>query len=97
MFFNLINILASFQAFINDIFREYLDIFVVAYLDDILIYLTNEKDHIKQVNLVFKALGKAGMRINGLKCIFYTKEVEFLGYIVSSDGIKIDPKKIQAV
>jgi hypothetical protein len=45
--FNLINALASFQAFINDIFREYLDIFVVAYLDDILIYLINEKDHIK--------------------------------------------------
>jgi hypothetical protein len=47
MFFNLINIPANFQALINDIFRKYLDIFVVAYLDDILIYLINEKDHIK--------------------------------------------------
>jgi hypothetical protein len=45
--FNLINALVSFQALINDIFREYLNIFVVAYLDDILIYLTNEKDYIK--------------------------------------------------
>jgi hypothetical protein len=45
--FSLINVLASFQALINDILREYLDIFVVVYLDDILIYLTNEKDHIK--------------------------------------------------
>jgi hypothetical protein len=45
--FNLINIPAGFQALINDIFRKYLDIFVVAYLDDILIYSTNEKDHIK--------------------------------------------------
>jgi hypothetical protein len=45
--FGLINISASFQAFINDIFREYLNIFVVAYLNDILIYLINEKNHIK--------------------------------------------------
>jgi hypothetical protein len=94
MSFSLINVLASFQALINDIFREYFDIFVVAYLDDILIYLINEKDHIKQVNLVFKVLGKAGMRINGFKYIFHAKEVEFLNYIVGLNGIKIDPKKV---
>jgi hypothetical protein len=94
MFFNFTNVLTSFQALINDIFREYLDIFVVAYLDDILIYLTNKKDHIKQVNLVFEALEKAGMRINGFKCIFHAKEVEFLGYIVSLNKIKMDPKKV---
>jgi hypothetical protein len=92
--FSLINASASFQALINDIFREYLDIFVVAYLDDILIYSTNEKDHIKQVNLVFKALEKAGMRINKPKYIFHAKEMEFLGYIMGLDGIKIDPKKV---
>jgi hypothetical protein len=46
------------------------------------------------VNLVFKVLGKAGMRINGFKCIFYVKEMEFLDYIVGSDGIKIDLKKV---
>jgi hypothetical protein len=94
MLFNFINILASFQALINDIFREYLDIFVVAYLDDILIYLTNKKNHIKQVNLVLKALKKVGMRINGLKCTFHTKEVEFLSYIMGLNGIKMDPKKV---
>ena len=94
MSFNLINAPASFQALINDISREYLDIFVVIYLDDILIYSTNKKDHIKQVNLVFKALGKAGMRINGPKCTFHAKEMEFLGYIVGSDKIKIDLKKV---
>jgi len=94
MSFNLINAPASFQALINDISREYLDIFVVIYLDDILIYSTNKKDHIKQVNLVFKALGKAGMRINGPKCTFHAKEMEFLSYIVGSDGIKIDSKKV---
>jgi hypothetical protein len=49
------------------------------------------------VNLVFKALGKAGMRINKFKYIFHAKEVEFLGYIIGLDGIKMDPKKVQAV
>jgi hypothetical protein len=93
MFFNFINALASFQAFINDIFREYLDIFVVAYLDDILIYLINKKDYIKQVNLILKTLGKAGMRINGFKYTFHVKEVEFLGYIMDSNGFKMDLKK----
>jgi hypothetical protein len=46
------------------------------------------------VNLIFKALKKAGMRINGLKYTFHVKEVEFLNYIMSSDGIKMDLKKI---
>jgi hypothetical protein len=75
-------------------FREYLDIFVVTYLDDILIYLTNEKDHIKQVNLIFKALGKTGMRINEFKYTFHTKKVEFLSYIIGLDRIKMDSKKV---
>jgi Reverse transcriptase (RNA-dependent DNA polymerase) len=92
--FNLINIPASFQALINDIFREYLDIFVVAYLDDILIYSTNKKDHIKQVNLILNILEKAGMRINRPKYTFHTKKVEFLGYIISLNEIKMDPKKV---
>jgi hypothetical protein len=95
--FGFINASVSFQALINDIFREYLDIFVVAYLDDILIYSINEKDHIKQMNLIFEALEKAGMRINKSKYTFHAKEVEFLDYIVGSDEIKIDPKKVQAV
>jgi hypothetical protein len=91
--FNLTNIPTSFQTLISNIFRKYLDIFVVAYLNDILIYSINKKDYIKQINLVFKALGKAGMRINKSKYIFHIKKVEFLGYIVSLDRIKIDLKK----
>jgi hypothetical protein len=49
------------------------------------------------VNLIFKALKKAGIRINGFKYTFHIKEMEFLGYIMGSDGIKMDPKKIQAI
>jgi hypothetical protein len=49
------------------------------------------------VNLVLKALEKAGMRINKFKCIFHAKEVEFLSYIMGLDRIKINPKKVQAI
>jgi hypothetical protein len=95
--FNLINVLISFQTLINDIFWKYLDIFVVAYLNDILIYLIKKKDHIKQVNLVFETLKKAGMRINGPKYTFHIKKVEFLDYIMGLDKIKINLKKVRAI
>jgi hypothetical protein len=49
------------------------------------------------VNLVLEALGKAGMRINKFKYTFYAKEMKFLDYIIGSDGIKIDLKKVQTV
>jgi hypothetical protein len=94
MFFSLINALTNFQALINDILREYLDIFVVVYLDDILIYSINEKNYIKQVNLILEILKKAGIRINGSKCTFHAKEMEFLGYIMGLNRIKIDSKKV---
>jgi hypothetical protein len=49
------------------------------------------------MNLVLETLRKAGIRINGPKYTFHAKEIEFLGYIVSLDGIKIDPKKVQVI
>jgi hypothetical protein len=49
------------------------------------------------MDLIFKALGKVGMRINGPKYIFHAKEMEFLGYIIGSDRIKIDLKKVRAI
>jgi hypothetical protein len=49
------------------------------------------------MNLVLEILEKTGIRINGPKCTFHAKKMKFLGYIVSSDRIKIDPKKIQAI
>jgi hypothetical protein len=78
--FELINVLATCQALINDIFREYLDIFVFAYLDDILIYSENEKNHIKHVTLVLETLEKADMELHPEKCVFHAKKIEFLDY-----------------
>ena len=95
--FGLTNVPATCQALVNDILREYLDIFVFAYLDDILIYSENEKDYIKQVTLVLQTLEKANMGLHSEKCVFHVKEIEFLGYILTQRGIKIDSAKVKAV
>jgi hypothetical protein len=93
----LTNIPISFQALINDILRLYLDIFVLAYLDDILIYSKTYKKHVQHVTLVLKALRNAGIRIQGEKCAFYQQEIEFLEFILSTKGVKIDPKKLETI
>ena len=89
----LTNILAVFQHLMNDIFQEYLDHFVVIYLDDILIYSKNKKEHKHHVRLVLKKLQEQGLCTKQEKYFFHQLVVEFLGYIVSSNGISIDEKK----
>jgi hypothetical protein len=97
MLFGLTNVPVTCQALINDIFREYLDIFVFAYLDDILVYSENEKDYVKHVTLVLETLEKADIKLHPEKCIFHAKEIEFFGYILTQDGIKMNPAKAKAV
>jgi len=70
---------------------------VVAYLNDILIYLKTKKEHIKHVIAVLKILEKTNMRINGAKSMFHVQRVNFLGYIFITDGIKMDSVKIAAI
>jgi Reverse transcriptase (RNA-dependent DNA polymerase) len=70
---------------------------MVAYLDDILIYLKTKEKHIKYVIAVLEALEKADMRINGAKSMFHVQRVNFLGYILITDGVKMDLVKIAAI
>jgi hypothetical protein len=95
--FGLTNAPATFQAFLNDVLREHLDNFVVIYLDDILIYSRNVRDHIQHVRLVLAKLHAAELQVNLKKCVFHATEVEFLGYVISRDGIRMDSSKVQAV
>jgi hypothetical protein len=97
MLFGLINALAIFQAYINNVLRKYLDIFVIVYLDNILVYLKTYDEHVRDVRKVLQALADAKMKIKPKKIEFYKSEVKFLGYIVSREGLKIDQKKIKAV
>ena len=96
--FRLINAPASFQGFINKIFVEKLDIFVIMYLDDIFIYTDDDGDsYIAAVWWVLEQLRKYLLYANLKKCRFHQKEVRFLGYMVSLKGICMEDKRVEAV
>ena len=96
--FGLTNAPATFQALINTTLCEYLDIFVTAHLDNILIYTKGTlKEHIQEVKKVFKALQEADIRLRPDKCKFHVKTVKFLGSIITTDGIQMDDEKVKAI
>ena len=97
MLFGLANGPSSFQNYINDVLNGMLDVFCTAYINDILIYSNSKKEHQEHVGKVLEALQKAGLQANIDKCEFYTTEVNYLGLIITSNGIRMDPHKVSAV
>lgn len=95
--FGLTNAPATFQALINDTFRPYLDIFVVAYLDDILVYSETEKEHINHVRLVLQKMRERHLFAKASKCEFHADQVDYLGYIINREGVSMDPSKIDSI
>src|ERR1035438_10067749 len=81
----------------NDILQAFLDKFVVVYLDDILIFSDNDEECTKHIKLVLDRLHTYRLWPKAEKCAFYQDQVEFLGYIISPNGITIDPKKVSAI
>jgi HD-GYP domain-containing protein (c-di-GMP phosphodiesterase class II) len=74
-----------------------LDIFVIIYLDDILIFLKTEEEYKKYIKKILKKLIDENLRIKTEKTEFHAKEVDFLGFIIGREGVKMDKKKIQAI
>ena len=95
--FGLKNAPATFQSFINSILRPYLEKCVILYLDDILIYSKDLEEHHNQVRNVLQTLINNNLYAKLEKCEFDQNKVEFLGYILSGDGVSTDPKKIKSV
>jgi len=95
--FGLKNAPATFQHFINDVLSDYLDDFVISYIDDILIYSKSLKEHHIHVKKVLKKLLENNLYVKLEKCEFDVSETAFLGYILSKDGLKVDPNKIKAI
>jgi transposase InsO family protein len=95
--FGLMNAPGTFQAFVNDVLRDYLDDFVVVYLDDILIYSESLDEHTAQVKKVLKKLEAAGICLKLEKCAFDKQEVSFLGFVIGVNGISMDPAKVAAI
>jgi hypothetical protein len=95
--FGLTNAPATFQRLINNILRQYLDVTCICYLDDILVYSKTEEQHVKDVTAILEKLEAAKMLLKPEKCHFHKKEVTFLGYVVTTTGLAMDPKKIKAI
>ena len=92
------NATANFQGYVNKILVEKLDIFVIVYLDDILIYIKDAgQGHVEATQWVLRKLRKHGLFVNLKKCCFHQENVRFLGYIVSSQKICIEEEIIDAV
>ena len=95
--FGLTNAPATFQRFMNDIFADMVDSFVVVYLDDILIYSDNMTEHEGHVRRVLQRLRDNQLHANPTKSSFHLDSVEYLGFIVSPSGISMDFTKIDAI
>ena len=87
----------AFQQFMNNIFSDLLDVCVVIYLDDILIYSNNMSEHHRHVKEVLKCLYKAGLYAKADKCKFHSESVEYLGYILSPSGLTMSNNKIKII
>ena len=95
--FGLTNALAAFMDLMNRVFRPYVDQFVVVFIDDILVYSKDAQEHEQHLRIVVETLREKKLYAKLSKCDFWLKEVSFLGHIVSAEGIRVDPAKIEVV
>ncbi|KAH0765418.1 hypothetical protein KY285_001289 [Solanum tuberosum] len=97
MSFGLTNAPAVFMDIMNRVFKLYLDMFVIVFIDGILIYSRNEEDHAIHLRIVLQTLKDRELYAKFSKCEFWLEPVAFLGHIVSGDGIRVNTQKIEAV
>ncbi|WVZ63867.1 LOW QUALITY PROTEIN: hypothetical protein U9M48_013465 [Paspalum notatum var. saurae] len=97
MSFGLTNAPAFFMYMMNSVFMNELDKFVVVFIDDILIYSKNEKEHEEHLRVVLTRLREHKLYAKFSKCAFWLKEVGFLGHILSEKGVAVDPSKVKDV
>src|SRR5205807_2189754 len=95
--FSLCNAPATFQAYINEALKEFLDVFCTAYLDDVLIYSNSFDEHIEHVTKVHERLTEFKLQCKPQKCEFHIQSTGYLGVVISIDGVGMDPKKIESI
>jgi hypothetical protein len=95
--FGLCNAPSTFQSLMNHVFRPFLCHFVLVLFDDILIYSKTWTDHLTHVDQVLSLLSQHQLFLKQSKCAFGESEVEYLGHLVGKDGVRVDPKKIEAM
>jgi hypothetical protein len=97
MSFELTNAPAHFTYLMNSVFMPELDKFVVVFIDDILIYSKNEEEHATHLQIVLTRLRKHQLYAKFSKCAFWLEEIQFLGYVLSANGIAVDPSKVKDI
>ena len=95
--FGLTNTPAAFMDLMHRIFHPYLDQFFVVFMDDILIYPQSEREHEDHLRVVLQLLRDHQLYAKFIKCEFWLTEVRFLGHIVSTSGVSMDPEKVEVV
>jgi hypothetical protein len=97
MSFGLTNAPAYFMNLMNKVFMEYLDKFVMVFIDDILIYSKNDSDHEEHLRMMLQKLRDNQLYAKFINCEFWLDEVHFLGHIISKGGISVDPAKVTTI
>jgi len=97
MSFGLTNAPAYFMYLMNKVFMDYLDKFVVVFIDDILVFSRNEEEHEEHLRLVLQRLRENQLYAKLSKCEFWLKEVSFLGHVISEGGVSVDLGKVKDV
>ncbi|GJR38899.1 putative reverse transcriptase domain-containing protein [Tanacetum coccineum] len=97
MSFGLTNAPAVFMDLMNRVCKPYLDRFVIVFINDILIYSKSRKEHKGHLKLILKLLKEEELYAKFSKCEFWLSKVQFLGYVIDSEGIHVDPAKIESI
>jgi len=95
--FGLTNAPATFQSIMNQVFKPYLRKFVLVFFDDILVYSRRWQDHLENLSLVLQLLQQQAFVVNQKKCVFGSRQVVYLGHVISEKGVVVDPEKIRSV
>jgi hypothetical protein len=95
--FGITNAPTTFMCLMNNVLSRFLDIFVLVFIDDILIYSKNREEHEEHLKIVLQVLREHQLYAKFIKCDFFHKQVHYLGHVISEEGVAIDPHKIKSI